>query len=83
MLVLGCGLVTAGVTPGMTGFVPCCDLSARGYRPRPGWRNWPDQELDHLLARVLATRGFWAHAGMKPGPGRRIGRTVMRHIRRH
>jgi len=40
-MVLGCGLVTAGVTPGMTGFVPWCDLSARGCRPRPGWRSWP------------------------------------------
>jgi hypothetical protein len=32
----GLWLVTASVTPGMTGFVPCCDLSARGHRPRPG-----------------------------------------------
>ena len=46
-MVVGCGLVTAGVTPGVTGFVPCCDLSARGCRPRPGRRSWPDQELDH------------------------------------
>ena len=33
LMVLGCGSVTAGVTPGMTGFVPWCDLSARGRRP--------------------------------------------------
>ena len=44
----GLWLVTTGVTPGVTGFVPCCDLSARGCWPRPGWRSWPDQELDHL-----------------------------------
>jgi hypothetical protein len=48
LMVLGCGLVTAGVTPGMTGSVPWCDLSARGRRPQPGRRSWPDQELDHL-----------------------------------
>jgi hypothetical protein len=48
LMVLGCGLVTAGVTPGMTGLVPCCDLSTRGCRPRPGRRSWPDQELDYL-----------------------------------
>ncbi|VXB90307.1 hypothetical protein AERO9AM_30308 [Aeromicrobium sp. 9AM] len=35
-------MVTAGVTLGMTGFVPCCDLSARGHhidtsdQPLPG-----------------------------------------------
>ena len=42
LMVMGCGLVTAGVTHVVTGFVPCCDLSARGCWPRPGgvspWR---------------------------------------------
>ena len=42
LMVLGCGLVTAAVNDGVTGFVPWCDLSAR-----PGWRSWSDQELDH------------------------------------
>ena len=42
----GLWLVTTSVTPRMTGFVPCCDMSARGHRT--GWRSWPDQELDHL-----------------------------------
>ena len=62
-MVVGCGLVTAGVTPGMTGFVPCCDLSARGCRPRPGWRSWPDQELDHL---ALAAPGVSHHSPAEP-----------------
>ena len=62
-MVLGCGLVTAGVTHGMTGFVPWCDLSARGRRPRPGWRSWPDQELDHL---ALAAPGVSHHSPAEP-----------------
>ena len=60
---MGCGLVTAGVTPGKTGFVPCCDLSARGRRPRTGWRSWPDQELDHL---ALAAPGVSHHSPAEP-----------------
>src|SRR5688572_12435400 len=63
LMVLGCGLVTAGVTPGKTGFVPCCDLSARGRRPRTGWRSWPDQELDHL---ALASPGVSHHSPAEP-----------------
>src|SRR3954447_15040506 len=61
--VLGCGLVTGGVTPGKTGFVPCCDLSARGHRPRPGWRSWPNQELDHL---ALAAPDVSHHSPAEP-----------------
>ncbi len=55
--------MTASVTPGMTGFVPCCDLSARGHRPRPGWRSWPDQELDHL---ALAAPDVSQHSPAEP-----------------
>src|SRR6476469_5910240 len=44
----GVWLVTTSVTHDVTGLVPWCDLSARGRRPRPGWRSWPDQELDRL-----------------------------------
>ena len=53
-MVLGCGLVIASVTLGLTDFVSSRDLSARDCRPRLGWRNWPDQELDRrrLLAGV-------------------------------
>ena len=53
----------ASVTPGMTGLVPCCDLSARGHRPRPGWRSWPDQELDHL---ALAAPDVSHHSPAEP-----------------
>ena len=63
LMVVGCGLVIAGVTPGVTGFVPCCDLSARGCRPRPGWRSWPDQELDHP---ALAAPGVSHHSPAEP-----------------
>ena len=63
LMVMGCGLVTAGVTPGKTGFVPCCDMSARCRRPRPGWRSWPDQELDHL---ALVAPGVSHHSPAEP-----------------
>ena len=59
----GLWLVTTGVTPAETGFVPLCDLSARGCRPRPGWRSWPDQELDHL---ALAAPGVSHHSPAEP-----------------
>ena len=35
-MVIGCGALTGGVTHVVTGFVPCCDLSARGCWSRPG-----------------------------------------------
>lgn len=47
----------------MTGLVPCCDLSARGDRPRPGWRSWPDQEPDHLAS---AAPGVSHHSPAEP-----------------
>jgi hypothetical protein len=52
-VVLGLRLVTASVTPGMTGLVPCCDLSARGHRPRAGWRSG---RLEEPAIRSLTTR---------------------------
>src|SRR5690349_7936772 len=65
-MVMGCGLVTAGVTHAVTGFVPWCDLSARGRRPRPGRRCWPDQELDHP---ALAAPGVSHHSPAEPPSG--------------
>src|SRR6478609_4458348 len=59
----GLWLVAASVTPGKTGFVPCCDLSARGCRPRPGWRSWPDQVLDRL---ALAAPDVAHHSPAEP-----------------
>ena len=61
--VRGCGLVTAGVTPAETGFVPLCDLAAHRGWPRPGWRSWPDQELDRL---ALAAPGVSHHSPAEP-----------------
>ena len=55
----GLWLATAGVTHGVTGFVPCCDVSARGRRPRPGRRSWPDEELDPL---ALVASGVSHHS---------------------
>src|SRR3954462_15863500 len=43
--------------------MPWCDLSARGRRPRPGRRNWPDQELDHL---ALAAPDVSHHSPAEP-----------------
>src|SRR4051794_1223922 len=43
--------------------MPWCDLSARGCRPRPGWRSWPDQELDHL---ALTAPGVSHHSPAEP-----------------
>ncbi len=63
LMVMGCGLVTAGVTHVVTGFVPCCDLSARGCWPRPGRRCWPDQELDHP---AFAAPGVSHHSPAEP-----------------
>src|SRR3954463_8556211 len=62
-MVMGCCSVTAGVTHVVTGFVPCCDLSARGCWPRPGRRKWPDQELDHL---ALVAPGVSHHSPAEP-----------------
>src|SRR4051812_37550331 len=59
----GLWLVTASVTPEVTGLVPCCDLSARGRRPRPGRRSWPDQELDHP---AFAAPGVSHHSPAEP-----------------
>ena len=64
-MVLGCGLVTAGVTPGVTGFVPCCDLSARGcriqyqqstrdYIARRTTEGQTSREIKRCLARYVA-----------------------------
>lgn len=63
LMVLGFGLVIAGVTPGMTGFVPCCDMSARGCRPRPGWRGWPDQEGAVSCWRCRRSSSSWTARG--------------------
>jgi len=41
LMVLGCGWWSRAWPPEWLAFVPCCDLSARGCRPRPGGRSWP------------------------------------------
>jgi hypothetical protein len=45
---------------------PSEDLSAHGCGPRPGWRSWPDQELDRL---VLAAPDV-SHHGPAESPSR-------------
>ena len=44
LMVMGCGLVTAGVTPGKNGDAALLRLVRSWLPARPDWRSWPDQE---------------------------------------